>query len=85
MAPFTIENLQQKKAQNSSKYLKILKIVVPYEAGTQKVKNVAQTVFKGHSDAIFIISLQSTQPEQFRFKQFHLREILVYQAKNDIE
>ena len=34
-----------------------IKMVDPYEATTQKVKNVAQIVFKGYSDAIFIISL----------------------------
>ena len=45
-----------------SQYEKILhvfsiKIVVPYEAATQKVKNVAQIVFKGLADAIFIFFL----------------------------
>ncbi len=34
-----------------------IEIVVPYEAATQIVKNVAQIVFKGLSDALLIISL----------------------------
>ncbi len=51
------EKRGKKKIEREILHVFSIEIVVPYEAATQKVKNVAQIVFKGLSDAIFIISL----------------------------
>ncbi len=67
-----------KKSKEKILHVFSITIVFPYKAATQKGKNVTQTVFQGLSDAIQIISPRLTQPDQFRFKRFHLRKIIVY-------